>query len=177
MEGCGGRADPASVLMSARRRRALLIASIALGAVLCLVALARADTTRADYISQAEPICQRNTNANRHILRGAKTKAKHGRLQAAGRQFARAATAFSATVEQLAALPQPVDDVYVLGQWVGYLRLEAGYLGRVAVALKHGQGGKAEGYAVRLNRNANLANQVVTGYGFSACLIRPNQFT
>jgi hypothetical protein len=76
-----------------------------------------------------------------------------------------------------AAFPPPAADVYVLAQWIGYLRLESTYLTEVAAALKRGQGGKAEGYSVRLNRNANLANQVVTGYGFTACLIRPNQFT
>jgi hypothetical protein len=150
---------------------ALLISAVA------VVAIARADTTRADYIAAAEPICKQNTDANRHILRGAKQKAKHGHLGAAGRQFTRAARAFSTTVDQLAAIPQPPDDVPILSQWISYLQLEASYLGKVGMALKHGQGGKAEGYAVRLNRNANLANQVVTGYGFSSCLIRPNEFT
>jgi hypothetical protein len=142
-----------------------------------LVAVSWAETTRADYIAQAEPICQANTNANRHILRGAKAKAKHGRLHAAGQQFSRAAIAFAATVDQIAAISQPVEDSTILGQWIGYLRLESSYLGMVATALQHGQGGKAEGFAVRLNRNANLANQVITGYGFSACLIRPTEFT
>src|SRR4029077_20384569 len=124
--------------MARRRRQALMVALVALVGVLCLVTLARADTTRSDYITAAEPICAQNTDANRHILRGAKDKAKHGRLQAAGRQFARAAIAFSTTVDQLAALPQPPDDVYILAVWIGYLRLESTYLTKVAAALKHG---------------------------------------
>src|SRR5262249_414984 len=136
---------------------------------------AHADTTRSDYIAAAEPICLANTNANRHILRGAKAKAKRGHLGAAGRQFTRAAQAFATTVDQIAALPQPAADTRILSQWIGYLRLESTYLTNVATALRAGQAIKAQGYAVRLNRNANLANQVVTGYGFSACLINPSE--
>jgi len=160
-----------------RRTRLGLTALAALGIALSGTAIAIGDTTRADYIAQAEPICKANTDANRHILKGAKSKAKRGQLGAAGRQFTRAASAFSTTVDQLAGLPQPSADTPVLSQWIGYLRLEATYLARVAQALKKAQRGRAEGYAVRLNRNANLANQVVTGYGFSACLINPSQFT
>lgn len=164
--------------MSVKRRMAmgplaLIVVAVGLGGA----AIAFADTTRADYIAQAEPICRANTDANRHILKGAKSKAKHGHLSAAGRQFTRAASAFSSTLDQLAAIPQPAADTAVLSRWIGYLRLEGDYLGRVAQALKKAQRNKAEGYAVRLNRNANLANQVVTGYGFSACLIDPSEFT
>jgi hypothetical protein len=152
---------------------------LACAALLALIvaAVARADTTRPDYIAAAEPICKANTDANRHILRGARAKAKSGKLGAAGRQFSRAARAFSATVDQIAAIPQPSADTNVLSQWIGYLRLESSYLTRVAAALKHGQANKAQGFAVRLNRNANFANQVVTGFGFSSCLINPSQFT
>jgi hypothetical protein len=163
--------------MAGRARQAAAIGLSALILTFGAASPARAETTRADYIAQAEPICQANTNANRHILKGAKARAKAGKLGAAGRQFTRAASAFGATVDQIAALPQPTDDSQILAQWIGYLRLESSYLGKVAVALKHRQGGKAEGFAIRLNRNANLANQVVTGYGFSSCLIRPNEFT
>jgi hypothetical protein len=158
------------------KRRQPLVLGIALLLVFVLVSLAWAETTRSDYIAAAEPICKANTDANRHTLRGARAKAKSGKLGAAGRQFTRAARAFSATVDQIAALPQPSADTLVLSRWIGYLRLESGYLTKVAVALKHGQANKAQGFAVRLNRNANFANQTVAGYGFSSCLINPSQF-
>lgn len=155
----------------------LTLALIAVALAATLAAVACAETTRADYIAQAEPICKANTDANRHILKGARAKAKRGKLGAAGRQLTRAAVAFAATVNQLAALEQPAADSQILARWINYLNLESSYLSQVAASLRAGKASQAQGLAVRLNRNANLANQTVATYGFSACLINPSEFT
>jgi hypothetical protein len=136
-----------------------------------------AEPTRADYVAQVEPICAANTDANTEILEGARSKVKKGKYRAASRQFAKAAAAFSKTIGQLTAVPQPSADAPTLARWLAYLRLEAGYLGKVAKALKAEQLGKAQGFVVRLSRNANLANDTVAGFGFRECLVNPSKFS
>jgi hypothetical protein len=152
----------------------VIAAALLLGA--SVVALARAEATRADYVAELEPICKANTEANKRILKGARAKARHGKLRAAGRQFSRAARAFAQTVKELGAVPRPPADAAVLAKWFGYLRLESAYLGKIATALKAGQGGRAQAYAVRLQRNANLANDTVIGFGFNYCRIHASRF-
>jgi hypothetical protein len=163
--------------MGKRGRQVGLLGLAAVVLALGLVASAGAETTRADYIAQAEPICQQNTDANRHILKGVRKRAKRGELGKAARQFSRAAGAFAATVANLEALPRPSADAETLANWFGYLELERGYLYRISTALRREQRGRAAGLAVRLQRTANLANDTVVGFGFRECLIDPSNFT
>jgi len=144
---------------------------------LVLAAPAQAAPTRAEYIAQVEPICKSNTDANTKILKGVRARIKNEKYAAAAKQFARAAQAFTATIGQIAAIEQPTADVATLTRWLGYLRLEAGYLGKAGKAIKAEKLGKAQGFVVRLQRNANLANDTVAGIGFTHCLINPAKFT
>jgi hypothetical protein len=150
-----------------------------LAGVLCLVAVAvaQADITRADYVAQVEPICKQNSDANARILKGARTRAKHGKTKAAARQFTQATAALASTVSQLRAVPQPPDDASVLASWLGYLDKETTYLGRIATDLRRDQLNRAQSDALQLKRNANIANDTVISFGFNYCRINPAKFT
>lgn len=142
-----------------------------------LSAAAAAEPTRDEYVARAEPICKRNTEANRRIFAGAKEEVKAGKLKLASKHFARARTALEKTVRQLKAVPEPGADAARLEKWLGYLEMEGAYLGRIGKALAAGQKGKAQTLSVRLNRNSNLANNAVLAFGFRYCRLDPSRFS
>jgi hypothetical protein len=158
-------------------RHGTTIALVAGLVLLAVVAVARAETTRPDYVAQVEPICKANTDANTRILKGARARAKKGKTKAAGGQFARAAVAFANTVTQLRAVPQPPDDVSILTSWLGYLDKETLYLGKIAKDLRTNQLKRAQSDALQLKRNADIANDTVISFGFTYCRINPAKFT
>jgi hypothetical protein len=146
-------------------------------AALAMVPLAGAtELTREEYVSRVEPICKRNTEANKRIFAGAKEQVKSGQLKAASTHFRRAVGAFEKTIGQLQAVPQPPADEVKLGKWIGYLEVESSYLSRIGKALAQGEKGKAQTLSVRLNRNSNLANNSVLAFGFDYCKIDPARF-
>ena len=159
-----------------RAASALLAIAAMLAIALALAPAASAAPTRDQYVAQVEPICAANTAANTKILGGARNKVKQGKYRAASRQFSKAAKAFSATVGQLAAVEQPSADAPTLARWLDFLRTEALYLGKVAKELKAENLNKAQGFVIRLSRNANRANDTVAGMGFNECLINPSKF-
>jgi hypothetical protein len=145
---------------------------------LALVPLAAAtELSREEYSARVEPICKTNTEANRRIFSGAKAEVKAGRLKAASTHFTRAVLAFEKTIKQLKSVPRPADDEARLAKWFGYLEVESSYLARIASALASGNKYKAENLSVRLNRNSNLANNTVLGFGFTYCRIDPARFS
>ena len=161
--------------MRGNRRRAIVVMAIVVA--LATVAVAYADVTREEYVAQAEPICKTNTDQNAKLLKGVRAQVKAGKTRPAARKFLRAATAFSSALDQVEALEEPTADATTLSTWMGYLRLEVAYLRKTATALKHGNLNQAQGYSIRLNRNGKLANNVVIGFGFNYCLIKPNRFS
>lgn len=157
-------------------RRAIFITTAL--AALAIVPLAGAtELTREGYVSRVEPICKRNTEANKRIFAGAKEQVKAEKLKAASTHFTRAVGAFEKTIGQLRAIPQPPGDEVKLEKWIGYLEVESSYLGRIGKALAQGDKGKAQTLSVRLNRNSNLANNAVLAFGFSYCKIDPARFS
>jgi len=146
-------------------------------AALALVPLAGAsELTREEYVARAEPICKRNTEANRRIFAGAKEQVKSGQLKAASTHFTRATTAFNKTISQLKAVPEPPADEAKLGKWIGYLEAESSLLAKIGKALAQDDKGKAQTFSVKLNRNSNLANNTVLAFGFTYCKIDPARF-
>jgi hypothetical protein len=135
-----------------------------------------AELTRPEYVTRVEPICKRNTEANKRIFAGATEQVKEGRLKAASTHFTRATAAFNKTIAQLKAVPQPVADEAKLAKWLGYLQVESSYLERIGKALAHEDKAKAQTLSVRLNRNSNLANNTVLSFGFDYCKIDPARF-
>jgi len=157
-------------------RRAIFTTMAVAG--LLLVPLAGAtEPTREEYVERAEPICKRNTEANKRIFKGVKAQVKAGKLKAASRHFDRAAEALEKTIGQLGAVPQPPADEAKLAKWLGYLGTESSYLGQIAKALAHEDKAKAQTLSVRLNRNSNLANNTVLAFGFTYCKIDPARFS
>jgi hypothetical protein len=136
-----------------------------------------AETTREEYVAQAEPVCKANTEANQRIFKGAKDQVKEGKLKAASSHFAKAKQALAKTVTQLSALPEPTADEAKLTKWIGYLGVERDLLGKIGTALQHEDKPGAQQLSVRLNRNSNLANNTVLAFGFDYCRIDPGRFS
>lgn len=132
--------------------------------------------TRPDYVKQVEPICKTNVLANKRIFQGAKGKVKANKLKSASTHFFRAATAFAKTIDQLEAVPRPSEDEARLAKWFGLLRGEKAIIEKVGRALAAEDKHKAGSYSVDLNRNSNLANNAVLGFGFNYCRIDPARF-
>ncbi len=147
--------------------------SLACGAAL---AGAAEPPTRPEYVKQAEPICRTNVLANKRIFQGAKGQVKAGKLKPASTHFFRAATAFAKTIGQLEAVPRPTEDEARLDKWFGLLRTEKSIIEKVGRALAAEDKHKAGSYSVDLNRNSNLANNTVLGFGFNYCRIDPARF-
>jgi hypothetical protein len=135
------------------------------------------EVTRSEYVERAEPICKRNVLANKRIFKGTKAEVKAGKLKQASRHFARAATAFSKTIGQLAALQAPADDSARIERWLDLLRHGRDLIRRIGKALAAGDKHRAESYAVDLNRNSSKANNTVLSFGFDYCRIEPSRFT
>jgi hypothetical protein len=155
----------------------LLVGVCALATSLLLVSLASAEElTREEYAARAEPICKTNVLANKRIFKGAKGEVKAGELKLASTHFFRAATAFGRTINQLEAVPPPVADEARLVKWLGLLSDERAMIEKIGRALANGDKHKASSYSVDLNRNSNLANNAVLGFGFDYCRIDPGRF-
>ncbi|HVV91452.1 MAG TPA: hypothetical protein VHB53_13230 [Solirubrobacterales bacterium] len=154
-----------------------MLAALVLGALLVVPTVRAAELTREEYVARVEPICKRNTEANKRIFAGAKEEVKAGKLKLAAGHFARARTALEKTVRQLKAVPEPAADEAKLAKWIGYLESESAYIGRIGKALAQGNKGKAQTLSVQLNRNSNLANNAVLSFGFDYCKLDPSRFT
>jgi hypothetical protein len=154
-----------------------MLAVLVLGTLLVVPAVQAAELTRDEYVKRVEPICKRNTEANKRIFAGAKEEVKAGKLKLASTHFARARTALEKTVKQLAAVPEPPADEAKLEKWISYLEKESAYIGKIGRALAQGNKGKAQTLSVQLNRNSNLANNSVLAFGFTYCRLDPSRFT
>jgi hypothetical protein len=159
-------------------RRPLTLTCAAAAALLLAVPGAfGAELTRAEYVTKVEPICKANTKANEKILKGVRDAVKDEEFAKAAGQFNRAATALEKTVKQLKATPQPTEDEATLRKWLSYVSAEATLLRKAGQALSAHDKFKAQSQVVRLTRNANLANNLVSGFGFTYCKFNPSRFT
>lgn len=156
------------------------IALLAAVATLLLVAGAGAEETgpsRAEYVSQAEPICEANTVANKRILKNVQAKARSGKLKEAGAQFIHASAAFGSTVDKLSAVPRPPEDDTRLSRWLDQLRIVQTNLRGLGKALKAEDRIRAAHERIRVERSANAANNVSFAFEFRYCRITPSRFT
>lgn len=155
----------------------LSCAAAVLGLSLLSPALAQAtETTRAEYVSQAEPICKANTKANDRILSGVKTEIKKNELKPAAAQLSKASSALKETLAELRAVPQPPADHARLARWLGYAKIEAELFQSAAKKLKESNKFGAEAMVLRLNNNATLANNTVVEFDFRYCRFEPAKF-
>jgi hypothetical protein len=162
--------------------RGTLALAIAVAAAVLLVAgSASAEEpvapTRAEYVSQVEPICQANTEANERILKNVRQKAKDGKLKQAGGQFIRASEAFDSTVTKISAVPRPPADDARLLKWFKHLNIITTDLRELGKALKKEDKILAAHEGVRVERAGNAANNVGFVFDFHYCRISPGRFT
>jgi hypothetical protein len=153
---------------------------LAAAATLLLVGAAAAEETgpsRAEYVSQAEPICEANTIANKRILKNVQAKARNGKLKEAGAQFIHASAAFGSTVDKLSAVPRPSEDDARLSRWLDQLRVVQANLRGLGKALKAEDRIRAAHERIRVERSANAANNVSFAFEFRYCRITPSRFT
>lgn len=136
-----------------------------------------AEVTRESYKEQVEPICKTNTEANEKILKGVRQKVKEGKLKAAGTQFEKAGKALHRAIVQLKAVPQPTADEARLATWLKYVGEEEKLFLKGASQLKQGKKTAAQQTVIRLNSNANKANNQVLPFEFRYCRFEPSKFT
>lgn len=136
-----------------------------------------AEVTRESYKEAVEPICKSNTEANERILKGVRQKVKAGKLKAAGTQFEKAGKALHKALVQLKAVPQPSADEAKLAKWLKYVGEEEKLFLKGAKQLKAGDKNGAQATVIRLNHNANQANNQVLAFEFKYCRFEPSKFT
>lgn len=161
-------------------RGAFRIAVSIAAATLLLAAGASAEETspsRAEYVSQVEPICEANTVANKRILRNVQAKVRNGKLKEAGAQFIHASGAFGSTVDKLSAVPRPAADDARLIRWLDQMRIVQTNLRNVGKALKAEDKIRAAHERIRVERSANAANNISFAFEFHYCRITPSRFT
>ena len=127
------------------------------------------EVTRSEYKQTVEPICAKNTRANRNILRGVRAKVRKRRLRPAGRQFVRASVALRRTLRTLRAVPRPSADEATLGEWLHGVGREAGLLRATGKSLIAGKRGPAERLVRKLTEGARETNAIVAGFAFHRC--------
>jgi hypothetical protein len=159
-------------------RGTLTTALLVLAATLVAAAAACAEEgpTRDEYVAQVDPICQKNTEANKRILKGASKKVNAGKLAQAGHQFSHASAAFGRSVREIKAIPRPPADSPRLEKWFHFLGIVKKNLGKVGKALKEGNKVKAVHEKIRAERSSNAANNVSFVFGFKYCHLKASQF-
>lgn len=136
-----------------------------------------AEVTRESYKEAVEPICKTNTEANKRILKGVRQKVQKGELKVAGTQFEKAGKALHKAIVQIKAIPQPTADEAKLAKWLKYVGEEEKFFLKGAKQLKEGNKRGAQETVLRLNSNANKANNQVISFEFKYCRFEPSKFT
>jgi hypothetical protein len=154
----------------------LSVVVLALSMLASPLALA-AEVTRESYKEAVEPICKTNTEANERILKGVRQKVKAGKLKQAGTQFEKAGKALHKAIVQIKAVAQPPADEAKLAKWLKYVGEEEKLFLKGAKQLKEGNKTGAQETVIRLNSNANKANNQVLPFEFKYCRFEPSKFT
>ncbi len=97
--------------------------------------------------------------------------------EAAGTQFEKAGKALHKAIVQLKAIPQPTADEAKLAKWLKYVGEEEKLFLKGAKQLKEGNKTAAQATVIRLNHNANQANNQVLAFEFKYCRFEPSKFT
>lgn len=159
-----------------RRRLGTLAAIVAATLAVGAVAHGAEAPAREGYVAQVEPICQRDRQAGKRILRGVPNKIRNGRLRPAGRQLIRAAKRFGVMIRQIAAVPRPPADDARLRTWIKVLRIVRRRVARVGVHYRKGEKLEATHESIRAERSGNTANNVGIVFGFRECRLTRSRF-
>jgi hypothetical protein len=154
----------------------LIVLFAAAAVVTAAVPASAAEVTPQSYKEQVEPICQRNTEANARILKGARSNVNAGKLKKASRQLAAAAKALKQTRGQLLKVQQPAEDAARLTKWLKGVKTEVEMLEATGRKLAKGEKNAAVRMVIRLESNANKTNNLVLSYQFRYCRFQPAKF-
>ena len=151
-------------------RRAVITAVLSVGVIAVGAAPANGAATRAEYIAQADPICQTTMEAERRALgpKGTVIRLmKEGRFKAAARRYRNSNVAWSVGVEQLAALEPPSADAQLLATWVQMLRAQTPVAKQIAAAVAHGR--FLDKLLARIGSMNVKTRGLVSTFGFQYC--------
>jgi hypothetical protein len=148
-----------------------LIALAVAGIALAIVATsASAASTRAEYISQVDPICANELAATKRTFGGVAGDLRNGRFKQAASKFRRTTKVFRNGVDGVAAVMPPAADVAVINQWVQMLRNQIPPAKRVANLLGHNaRPGRINRALTRLFKLSDQTQALVKDYGFTSC--------
>jgi hypothetical protein len=132
--------------------------------------------TRAEYVAEVDPICEKNTSSNKPILKAARQKVNAKDLPAAGADFFKVSANFGKALKSIEAVPRPTEDSARLEKWFGFLKTVQTNLSKVGKALKEEDKVKAAHEKIRTERSSNAANNVSFIFGFKSCRLTPAQF-
>ena len=152
------------------------ICAVVLASAMMWTPLAQADP-KAEYKEAVEPICKANTEANKRILGGVKADVQHGRLKVAGRKFSKAGAALNRAHSELAAVPRPSEYEAKLTKWLSMIGTEVTLFKKAGSQLKAENKTAAQATVIRLQHNANQANNQVITFEFHYCRFEPSKFT
>jgi hypothetical protein len=156
---------------------ALVIAATTLVAISASAAiLPGANPTRPEYVAEVEPICEKNTNANKPILKAARQKVNAKNLKGAGADFFKVSANFGKALKLIEAVPRPAEDSARLEKWFGFLKIVQNNLHKVGKALMEENKVRASHEKIRAERSSNAANNVSFIFGFRSCRLTPAQF-
>ena len=157
---------------------AMLSASIAM-LMLALLAAASAlgeSLTRAEYVTRLEAICKPRSELTQRAMKGVRADVREGRLPVAARKFERGEKIFGTTIDKIARVPRPPDDLRRLDEWFGYLNRQEDYLGRIAAELRAGREIKAQRLLSRFIHNGNQANNTTLAFEFDHCSFKFSRY-
>lgn len=164
--------------MRSKRRSLGILSLFAALAILLTASFAFAEeVTRDSYREAVEPICKTNKQASDRILSGVKDMVKKDKLAQASQAFAKAATALEKAQKQLAAVAQPPADAAKLTKWISEIKGEVALMKTISTKFKQGNKSKATSLAVKLQNNANKANNLVIAFQFNYCKIDPSKYS
>jgi hypothetical protein len=132
--------------------------------------------TRDEYLAEVDPICEKNTNSNKPILKAARKKVNAKNLKGAGADFFKVSANFGKALKGIEAVPRPTEDSARLEKWFGFLKIVQKNLANVGKALKEEDKVKAAHEKIRTERSSNAANNVSFVFGFKSCRLSPAQF-
>jgi hypothetical protein len=132
--------------------------------------------TRDEYVATVDPICQKNSDTNKPLLKTAGKKERNDELASASRDVARVAANFGKTLTKIEAVPRPTEDSPRLEKWFGYLKTLQTNLGKISKALKEEDKVKASHAKIKVERTSNAANNVSFVFQFQYCHLKASQF-
>ena len=147
-------------------RRAVIGAVLSVG-VIAVGAAPANGATRAEYITQVDPICQSTNDAMSHAAKGLQQDKKARRFKVAARKLRAQLAIFGPAVEQIAALDPPVTDAPLIANWVQMLRSQVPVVKHLAK--DYAQGHLRTKAYFRLGSLITKTEALVASFGFHSC--------